>query len=64
MRGRDLAALAALLMLAATPLTPAGAAAMRLCTGAGPAQLPIDGKQRPDDKACAHVCTLRERKRG
>ena len=61
MRGRDLAALAAMLMLAEAPLTPAGASAMRLCTADGPAQ---GGKPKPDDKACAHACTLRDRKRG
>lgn len=64
MRGRDLAALAATLMLATAPLAPAGAATMIVCTADGPVQLPVGGKPRPDDKACAHACTLRDRKRG
>jgi hypothetical protein len=63
-RGRDLAALAATLMLAVSPLAPAGAATMTVCTADGPVQLPFGGKPQPDDKACAHACTLRERKRG
>jgi len=63
-RGRDLAALAATLMLALSPLGPAGAATMTVCTSDGPIQLPLGDKPRPDDKACAHACTLRDRKRG
>lgn len=63
-RGRDLAALAAALMLAAAPLGPAGAATMIVCTADGPVQLPLGGKPRPDEKARAHACTLRERRRG
>jgi hypothetical protein len=63
-RGRDLAALAAMLMLAFSPLGPAGAATMTICTADGPIRFPLGDKPKPDDKACAHACTLRERRRG